>query len=102
MSADQDAMIAALGDIEADAQHLAASRARFLNVYQKVYRAAYSHPHANQQFLLEQTVGMARLDGLLVQRLRALGLGPVLDVARTDGTVADLSALTSKIRASVP
>ncbi len=95
----RDTMIAALAELEAA---LASAYARYWEAYRAVSRAAYpADAHGNRQVALEAAIGGDRVHGLLVQRLRALGFGPVLTRARTTGTctAAWVTALTSTIRA---
>ena len=100
MSDEKQHMIAAAGAIERAAQDLGRAVAEYQAAYRTVSRGA--HPNANRQLTLEQTVGSAPLHGLLVRRLRALGLGPMLEQGRTAGTIDDLAAvLRSNITAHV-
>ena len=94
-------MTSALSDMELAAQALATAFTTYMTAYQTIARAA--HPDANRQQMLDLAVGSA-LPGLLVRRLRALGLGAVLDKAKTSGTLAaDWSqALQVTIRGLVP
>ncbi|MGH2670875.1 MAG: hypothetical protein ACRD1S_00965 [Vicinamibacterales bacterium] len=94
-------LIAAAGALEDALQRLAAARAGYMVAYRAVSRAA--HPNLNQQATIEDAIGGARLHGLLVQRLRALGLEAVLQRARTAGTQDEtwVAALSEKIRAFV-
>lgn len=100
MSDEKQHMIAAAGELEQTAQDLGRAFTKYRAAYGAVSRAA--HPNANRQLTLEQTVGSAPLNSLIVRRLRALGLGPMLDQARTAGTIDDLAAvLRSNIAAHV-
>jgi hypothetical protein len=98
MAAAQPAeLIAAARAIEDALQHAATAYIRYMTAYQAVSRAAY--PSVNDQAMLEETIGAARLHGLIVQRLRALGLEPVLRQARRSGTQGQqwVAELSSKI-----
>lgn len=100
MSDQKQQMIAAADGIERSAREFAAHVTTYLEAYRIVTRAA--HPNENQQLTLEQTVGGAALNRLLILRLRALGLGPMLERARTTGMIDDLAGeLQPKIAAHV-
>lgn len=102
MSAAQTQMITALGKIEQALQDLRTGVADYQSGYRPISRASID-VSATRPDTLEQTVGHAAINDLIVQRLRALGLGAILERARTPGTIADLpGVLTSKIRAHVP
>lgn len=100
MSNERQQMIDGVGRIEQDLDALAADYQAVQSAYRTVSRAA--HPDANRQLTLEQTVGMEPLNKLIVRRLRALGLGKMLEQARTPGVVSSLAELQSKIRNQVP
>lgn len=100
MSEDKQQMITAADAIERAAQALGRAYVEYDTAYRSVSRRAYSN--GNEQLTLEQTVGRATLNSLLVRRLRAVGLGPMLDAARTTGTIEDLAGeLRPKIAAHV-
>jgi hypothetical protein len=46
-----------------------------------------TRPRESDQYAVASLIGRERLDELLVKRLRALGLGPMLKRARTQGTL---------------
>jgi hypothetical protein len=94
-------MRVAAGKLEKAAQDLGRAYAEYLAAYRPVLRAGL-HVAETRQDTIEQTVGADALNGLLVQRLRAAGLGPVLDRARTQGTTDDLEGvLVGRIAAHV-
>ena len=97
MSAERDDMIAGLGEMDHAAQRFAAGYTRYLTALRAASRAVY--PNRPQQSELDATVGAERVHCLLVMRLRALGLGPLLDQARTSGPLPDswLEDLSAKI-----
>ena len=100
MSDEREQMLEAAGELEQAAEDLGRAFHKYHAAYRVVSRAA--HPDANRQLTLETTVGAPVLNSLLVQRLRALGRGPMLTQARTPGVVSSLAApLRSKIRAQV-
>jgi len=90
-------MIAAAGALEDALQQLTSAYTRYAEAYRVVSRGA--HPNENQQLLLEDTIGISRVSGLIVQRLRALGLEAVLQRARALGTIDEtwVTALEAKI-----
>jgi hypothetical protein len=98
---EQQQMIEAAGELEQAAQAVGRAARKYQAAYRVVSRAA--HPDVNKQMLLESTIGAAALNRLIAQRLRALGLGGVLEHGKDRGVVQDLSGvLASKIRQRVP
>jgi hypothetical protein len=101
MPTDRDTLIAAVEDTEALLQAFARARSTYSAVFVELHHAAYSHPNNHRQETLAAALSLNRFDVLIAARMRALGLGPVLDTAIIGATVDDLSALTAKIRALV-
>jgi hypothetical protein len=97
MRNEQREMLAAVDDIEAAAQQLAAAMDRHRRTFRVVSRAA--HPDANRQHTLNDRIGTV-VYGLLVQRLRGLGLDPLLKQARTIGSLDEtwVHELQARIR----
>ena len=95
-------MNAAASEAEQALQRLKAADEKFAQAAQTVIRAAF--PDKNRQFELEHAIGGARFHELLVRRFRALGLGPLLDQARLDGTVGDawITEFAARIERNVP
>jgi hypothetical protein len=80
----KDDLIAAFAALETAMQGLGTARANFVTAASAIIDAAETE---SRKVTLNSSVGPRRVDDFLVMRLRALGLGPVLDKARTPGTL---------------
>jgi hypothetical protein len=97
----QQALLDAAERIERALQDLDSAYTAYLDAYQDVGHAVGDD--MNKGLTLQTSIGHDGLDRLIVQRLRAAGLGPVLEQARTPGLIGDLAAaLHPKIRSRVP
>jgi hypothetical protein len=92
----KDDLINALAALETAAHGLATARANFVTAASGIINAAETE---NRKITLNSSLGPRRVDDFLVMRLRALGLGPVLDKARTPGTLPE--SWTTDLRARV-
>lgn len=101
MTAEREEMVAALRAIEDGLERTATGLARYLAAYGRVSAAVYAaHGSDNRQLTLDTSVGVGPVHEAIVRRLRGLGLGPMLERARTPGTLAEtwVEELTTKIR----
>jgi hypothetical protein len=81
MAAKED-LIAAVAALETAAQNLATAHDNFVAAARTLVNAA---PAENRKLTLTTIIGPPRLYDMLVPRLRALGLAPLLDRSRVPG-----------------
>ena len=101
MPTERERLLAAVEDAETHLRALAGIRRTYDEVFRGLHHAAFAHPKNHRQETLAAALGLDRFDIVIAARMRALELGPVLDAVSNGATVADLSALTAKIRALV-
>jgi hypothetical protein len=82
----KDDLINALAGLETAAQGLATARANFVTAASAIINGAETE---NRKVMLNASVGPRRVDGFVVRRMRALGLGPILDQGREPGTLPE-------------
>jgi hypothetical protein len=101
MPTERERLLAAVEDAEAHLRALAVARRTYDEVFHGLHHTAFAHPRNHRQETLAAALGLDRFDILIAARMRALGLGPVLDTSSGGARVDDLSAVTENIRALV-
>lgn len=103
MSAERDAMIAALSGIEADLVSLSTRVASFTTNYTTASQAAFGQAEKNRQVTFEARVGPQNLHTYIRQRLNGLGFADLYKLRATGKASASwVSEFTTLINGLVP